>query len=221
MVPVTAGAPRAAADYSSQQPLRRTHPHGARAAARGPPGAVVRRRCWAAAAPAWAACGSAPGGCGGAGGGRRPWPAGTWGSAWSGWTWRCGPAARGGGGCGEPADGTGWGSPGRADAAARPWQMTGLDVEKDQILEMACLITDCDLNVLAEVSGTGGACGSPGTAPLPGMLGRRNAGPGSAGIRWDPPGSAPGAGAASLPGLELLRALLGLATELSHAPKLL
>lgn len=29
--------------------------------------------------------------------------------------------------------------------------MTGLDVEKDQILEMACLITDSDLNVLAEV----------------------------------------------------------------------
>ncbi|XP_057284280.1 oligoribonuclease, mitochondrial [Pezoporus wallicus] len=29
-------------------------------------------------------------------------------------------------------------------------EMTGLDVEKDQILEMACLITDCDLNVLAE-----------------------------------------------------------------------
>ncbi|NWI10635.1 ORN protein, partial [Crypturellus soui] len=29
-------------------------------------------------------------------------------------------------------------------------QMTGLDVEKDHILEMACLITDCDLNVLAE-----------------------------------------------------------------------
>ncbi|NXX04475.1 ORN protein, partial [Larus smithsonianus] len=29
-------------------------------------------------------------------------------------------------------------------------QMTGLDVEKDQILEMACLITDSDLNVLAE-----------------------------------------------------------------------
>ncbi|KGL83093.1 hypothetical protein N309_08990, partial [Tinamus guttatus] len=28
--------------------------------------------------------------------------------------------------------------------------MTGLDVEKDRILEMACLITDCDLNVLAE-----------------------------------------------------------------------
>uniref|UniRef100_A0A8C9FS93 Exonuclease domain-containing protein n=1 Tax=Pavo cristatus TaxID=9049 RepID=A0A8C9FS93_PAVCR len=31
-------------------------------------------------------------------------------------------------------------------------EMTGLDVEKDQILEMACLITDSDLNVLAEVS---------------------------------------------------------------------
>ncbi|KAJ7305042.1 hypothetical protein JRQ81_010831 [Phrynocephalus forsythii] len=29
-------------------------------------------------------------------------------------------------------------------------QMTGLDIEKDQILEMACLITDSDLNVLAE-----------------------------------------------------------------------
>lgn len=35
--------------------------------------------------------------------------------------------------------------------------MTGLDVEKDQILEMACLITDCDLNVLAEVSAEPGA----------------------------------------------------------------
>lgn len=33
--------------------------------------------------------------------------------------------------------------------------MTGLDVEKDQILEMACLITDSDLNVLAEVSVAG------------------------------------------------------------------
>lgn len=34
-------------------------------------------------------------------------------------------------------------------------QMTGLDIEKDQILEMACLITDSGLNILAEVS-----CGS-------------------------------------------------------------
>lgn len=30
-------------------------------------------------------------------------------------------------------------------------QMTGLDIEKDQIIEMACLITDSDLNILAEV----------------------------------------------------------------------
>lgn len=30
-------------------------------------------------------------------------------------------------------------------------QMTGLDVEKDQIIEMACLITDSNLNILAEV----------------------------------------------------------------------
>ncbi|XP_048368786.1 LOW QUALITY PROTEIN: oligoribonuclease, mitochondrial [Sphaerodactylus townsendi] len=29
-------------------------------------------------------------------------------------------------------------------------EMTGLDIEKDQIIEMACLITDSDLNVLAE-----------------------------------------------------------------------
>lgn len=29
--------------------------------------------------------------------------------------------------------------------------MTGLDVEKDQIIEMACLITDAHLNILAEV----------------------------------------------------------------------
>ncbi|KAL7981636.1 hypothetical protein Chor_005724 [Crotalus horridus] len=29
-------------------------------------------------------------------------------------------------------------------------QMTGLDIEKDQILEMACLITDSGLNILAE-----------------------------------------------------------------------
>ena len=29
--------------------------------------------------------------------------------------------------------------------------MTGLDIEKDQIIEMACLITDSELNVLAEV----------------------------------------------------------------------
>ncbi|XP_051242411.1 small fragment nuclease [Dicentrarchus labrax] len=29
-------------------------------------------------------------------------------------------------------------------------EMTGLDIEKDQIIEMACIITDSDLNVLAE-----------------------------------------------------------------------
>ncbi|XP_026871268.2 small fragment nuclease isoform X3 [Electrophorus electricus] len=28
--------------------------------------------------------------------------------------------------------------------------MTGLDIEKDQIIEMACIITDSDLNILAE-----------------------------------------------------------------------
>lgn len=32
--------------------------------------------------------------------------------------------------------------------------MTGLDIEKDQIIEMACIITDSDLNVLAEVRPT-------------------------------------------------------------------
>nr|XP_014428345.1 oligoribonuclease, mitochondrial isoform X2 [Pelodiscus sinensis] len=31
-----------------------------------------------------------------------------------------------------------------------PAKMTGLDIEKDQIIEMACLITDSDLNILAE-----------------------------------------------------------------------
>lgn len=30
-------------------------------------------------------------------------------------------------------------------------EMTGLDVEKDQIIEMACLITDANLNIVAEV----------------------------------------------------------------------
>ncbi|XP_009005090.2 oligoribonuclease, mitochondrial isoform X2 [Callithrix jacchus] len=30
------------------------------------------------------------------------------------------------------------------------FKMTGLDIEKDQIIEMACLITDSDLNILAE-----------------------------------------------------------------------
>ena len=29
--------------------------------------------------------------------------------------------------------------------------MTGLDIEKDKIIEMACIITDSELNVLAEV----------------------------------------------------------------------
>lgn len=29
--------------------------------------------------------------------------------------------------------------------------MTGLDIEKDQIIEMACIITDSDLNIIAEV----------------------------------------------------------------------
>lgn len=30
-------------------------------------------------------------------------------------------------------------------------QMTGLDIDKDQIIEMACIITDSDLNIIAEV----------------------------------------------------------------------
>ena len=29
--------------------------------------------------------------------------------------------------------------------------MTGLDIEKDEIIEMACIITDSELNILAEV----------------------------------------------------------------------
>ncbi|XP_054879473.1 small fragment nuclease isoform X2 [Poeciliopsis prolifica] len=29
-------------------------------------------------------------------------------------------------------------------------EMTGLDVEKDQIIEMACIVTDSDLNIIAE-----------------------------------------------------------------------
>ncbi|XP_054611214.1 small fragment nuclease [Dunckerocampus dactyliophorus] len=29
-------------------------------------------------------------------------------------------------------------------------EMTGLDIEKDKIIEMACIITDCNLNILAE-----------------------------------------------------------------------
>lgn len=29
-------------------------------------------------------------------------------------------------------------------------EMTGLDIEKDQIIEMACIVTDADLNILAE-----------------------------------------------------------------------
>lgn len=29
-------------------------------------------------------------------------------------------------------------------------EMTGLDIEKDRIIEMACLITDKDLNIIAE-----------------------------------------------------------------------
>lgn len=45
--------------------------------------------------------------------------------------------------------------------------MTGLDVEKDQILEMACLITDCDLNVLAEVSTAPGAASRSTPPPRP------------------------------------------------------
>lgn len=31
------------------------------------------------------------------------------------------------------------------------FKMTGLDIEKDQIIEMACIVTDADLNILAEV----------------------------------------------------------------------
>ncbi|XP_017291546.1 small fragment nuclease [Kryptolebias marmoratus] len=29
-------------------------------------------------------------------------------------------------------------------------EMTGLDIERDQIIEMACIITDCELNIIAE-----------------------------------------------------------------------
>lgn len=29
--------------------------------------------------------------------------------------------------------------------------MTGLDIDKDHIIEMACIITDPDLNIIAEV----------------------------------------------------------------------
>lgn len=29
-------------------------------------------------------------------------------------------------------------------------EMTGLDIEKDRIIEMACIITDKDLNIVAE-----------------------------------------------------------------------
>uniref|UniRef100_A0A8D2L1N7 RNA-binding protein 7 n=1 Tax=Varanus komodoensis TaxID=61221 RepID=A0A8D2L1N7_VARKO len=36
------------------------------------------------------------------------------------------------------------------DSLQRQAVMTGLDIEKDQIIEMACLITDSDLNILAE-----------------------------------------------------------------------
>lgn len=35
--------------------------------------------------------------------------------------------------------------------------MTGLDIEKDQIIEMACIITDSDLNIVAEVIKTNNA----------------------------------------------------------------
>jgi len=31
------------------------------------------------------------------------------------------------------------------------FQMTGLDIEKDRIIEMACIVTDSDLNIIAEV----------------------------------------------------------------------
>jgi oligoribonuclease len=31
------------------------------------------------------------------------------------------------------------------------FQMSGLDIEKEHILEMACLVTDTDLNIVAEV----------------------------------------------------------------------
>uniref|UniRef100_A0A3Q2Q3I9 Exonuclease domain-containing protein n=1 Tax=Fundulus heteroclitus TaxID=8078 RepID=A0A3Q2Q3I9_FUNHE len=31
-----------------------------------------------------------------------------------------------------------------------PLKMTGLDLDKDQIIEMACIITDCELNIIAE-----------------------------------------------------------------------
>uniref|UniRef100_A0A671TU63 Oligoribonuclease, mitochondrial n=1 Tax=Sparus aurata TaxID=8175 RepID=A0A671TU63_SPAAU len=38
----------------------------------------------------------------------------------------------------------------RDSTVATGRQMTGLDIEKDQIIEMACIITDSELNVLAE-----------------------------------------------------------------------
>lgn len=55
--------------------------------------------------------------------------------------------------------------------------MTGLDVEKDQILEMACLITDSDLNVLAEVRGSRGPGPAPGPPQRPGPARRGAAAP--------------------------------------------
>lgn len=32
----------------------------------------------------------------------------------------------------------------------KSFQMTGLDLEKDKIMEVACLVTDSELNILAE-----------------------------------------------------------------------
>ena len=49
-------------------------------------------------------------------------------------------------------------------------QMTGLDIEKDQIIEMACLITDSDLNILAEVGEVGNTF-----IPLKGHWGSKSA----------------------------------------------
>lgn len=183
-------------DYISQRPPR--PPPALGPPPRGLPGVVVRRRrfaawrrCWAAAALAWLACGAAAGGCGGAGGGRRAWPAAAWASAWSGWTWRCGAGSGGQGRQGEAG-----GRPAAALTVPLPlpvWQMTGLDVEKDQILEMACLITDSDLNVLAEVRGSRGP--GPATGPPRGAPGPR--GGGLLPPRRSPPGSGPGCSGAA------------------------
>lgn len=111
--------------------------------------------------------------------------------------------------------------------------MTGLDVEKDQILEMACLITDCDLNVLAEVRGPGGTQRASPAGPrrFQGMLEQSNPGGPRLRPRWDPllhtgsVGVAPERGdlrhsALCVSRLKLPRPLLVFGTKLLHASKL-